>query len=99
MNSNRKNVRPTLLFLGIASALMLMLAVGVFLQGWAERRLAAEERIKVFDRSYPELEAYRQEQEQQLAEYFWIDQEAGRVHLPIERAMALVVEEAGEVEE
>ena len=87
------------MLLGVASALVLMLAVGVFLQGWAERRLAEEERIKVFDRSYPELDAYRQEQKQKLAEYFWIDEEAGLVHLPIERAMALVVEEIGEVEE
>lgn len=99
MNSHHKSASPAVMLLGVASALVLMLAVGVFLQGWAERRLAEEERIKVFDRSYPELEAYRQEQEQKLAEYFWIDEEAGLVHLPIERAMALVVEEAGEVEE
>lgn len=99
MNSNRKSTSPAVMLLGVASALVLMLAVGVFLQGWAERRLAEEERIKVFDRSYPELEAYRQEQEQQLAEYFWIDEEAGLVHLPIDRAMALVVEDSGEVEE
>ena len=99
MNSHHKSASPAVMLLGVASALVLMLAVGVFLQGWAERRLAEEERIKVFDRSYPELEAYRQEQEQELAEYFWIDEEAGLVHLPIERAMALVVEEIGEVEE
>lgn len=99
MNSNRKSASPVVVLLGVASALLLMLAVGLFLEGWAERRLAQEERIKIIDRSYPELEAYRQEQERQLTEYFWIDQEAGRVHLPIERAMTLVVEEAGEVEE
>ena len=99
MNSNRKSASLAVISLGVASALLLMLAVGIFLQGWAERRLAEEERIKIFDRSYPELEAYRQEQERQLSEYSWIDQEAGKVSLPIERAMALIVEEAEEVTE
>ena len=97
MNSNRKSLSLVVMLLGATSALMVMLSVGIVLQGWAERRLAEEERIKIFDRSYPELETYRQEQERQLSEYFWIDKEAGTVHLPIDRAMALVVEEAGEV--
>ena len=99
MSSNRNHTPVTVMLLGVASALLVMLAVGIFLEGWAERRLAAEERLKVFDRAYPELETYRQEQERQLSEYSWIDREADKVHLPIERAMALVVEEAEEVEE
>ena len=99
MNSNRKSASLAVIVLGVTSALLLMLTAGIFLQGWAERRLAEEERIKIFERTYPELEMYRQAQQEQLSEYFWIDEEAGTVHLPIERAMDLVVEEAGEVEE
>ena len=99
MNSNHKSASPAVMLLGVLSALVLMLAGGIFLQGWAERRLADEERTKVFERSYPELEAYRQQQEQQLSEYAWIDEEAGTVRLPVERAMSLVVEEAAGVAE
>lgn len=97
MNPNRKSVSLVVALLGAASALLVMLSFGIFLQGWAQRRLAEEERVKIFDRSYPDLETYRQEQELQLSGYFWIDEEAGIVHLPIERAMDLVVEEAREV--
>ncbi|MCB1054378.1 MAG: hypothetical protein KDD11_02565 [Acidobacteria bacterium] len=96
MSSKDRHVSLVTTILGVLAALLLVTTVGTFLQGWALRRVAAEERKKVVERPYPELEAYHQEQEQALsANYFWIDQAAGTVHLPIERAMALVVAEAG----
>ena len=97
MSSNRKSFSHLATLLGVASALAVMLSVGLFIQGWAERRLADEERSKIFDRSYPELEAFRQEQADLLEGYYWVDEESGRVHLPIERAMELVVADAEEV--
>ena len=97
MSSDQRNVSLIVTVLGVVSALLVLLSLGIFIQGWAQGRLAAEERSKIFDRPYPELEAYREEQEQKLSEYHWIDKEAGTVHLPIERAMTLVVEERGEV--
>jgi hypothetical protein len=45
--------------------------------------------------AYPaqELEAYRQAQSRWILEYGWIDRGQGLVHVPIERAMELVLEE------
>jgi hypothetical protein len=45
--------------------------------------------------AYPaqELEAYRKAQSRWTLEYGWIDRAEGLVHVPIERAMELVLEE------
>jgi hypothetical protein len=96
LSTNERNVSLLTTVLGAAAALVVVLTVGIFVQGWVLRLMAEEERGKIFDRPYPELEDYVQEQEQKLSgDYYWLDQEAGTVHLPIERAMALVVEEHG----
>ncbi|HEY8551460.1 MAG TPA: hypothetical protein VIL35_15995 [Vicinamibacterales bacterium] len=42
----------------------------------------------------PDLARYRAEQEQRLSTWGWVDQAAGTVHIPIDRAMDLVVERA-----
>ena len=96
MSSQHGNVSLAATLLGVASALLLMLAVGIVLQGWAARWIEVEEQRKVIDRTYPELEAYRLEQEEALVGYHWIDQETGQVHLPIERAMEVVAQEYAE---
>ncbi|MDY7092923.1 MAG: hypothetical protein SX243_08125 [Acidobacteriota bacterium] len=94
MSTNDRTISLLTTILGAVAALVAVLTVGIFLQGWTQRQMAEEERGKIFERPYPELEAYQEEQQQKLtADYHWIDQEAGTVHLPIERAMALVLEE------
>ncbi|MEM9553598.1 MAG: hypothetical protein AAGC60_05015 [Acidobacteriota bacterium] len=96
MSSRDRHVFVATTVLGVVAALLVVATVGVFLQGWVLRRMAEEESRKVFERPYPALEAYEREQEQQLsAGYHWLDPDAGRVHLPIERAMELVVAEQG----
>jgi hypothetical protein len=37
-----------------------------------------------------EIDDFRLEEEQRLSSYGWVDQEAGVVHIPIERAMQLI---------
>jgi len=39
-----------------------------------------------------ELRGFRSEEEKELASYSWVDQSAGTVRIPIERAMQLIVE-------
>jgi hypothetical protein len=36
---------------------------------------------------------YKQEQEQRLDSYGWVDRKAGTIHVPIDRAMELLVQE------
>jgi hypothetical protein len=39
-----------------------------------------------------DLRAYQQAEEELLSSYGWVDQQSGRVHIPIQRAMQLLVE-------
>lgn len=41
-----------------------------------------------------DLQRYRQQQEQRLTSYGWVDRSAGVVHMPIDRAMDLIAERA-----
>jgi hypothetical protein len=43
----------------------------------------------------PDLERFRAEKEARLTSYGWVDRKAGRVHIPIEQAMARLVAERG----
>ena len=40
-----------------------------------------------------DLGPYQREKKEQLERYGWVDQHAGRIHIPIERAMQLLAEE------
>ena len=53
-------------------------------QRFPEPRLETNERM--------EINEFRLREEQQLHSYGWIDQKAGTVHIPIDRAMELLVE-------
>jgi hypothetical protein len=82
------------MLLGIALAIGLLVWSGVLLlQAWVNTRLAREQDRKIVAPPFAELEVYQAEQQALLGEYRWIDREAGRVGLPVERAMQLVVEE------
>ena len=39
-----------------------------------------------------ELEVYRQKEHRRMTTYGWVDQAAGTVHMPIEKAMEMVME-------
>ena len=97
MSESNKNVSLATTVLGVVAALLFVAVTGIFLQGWTLRRMVEEESRKIFERPYPELQAYEAEQEQELtAGYYWLDEKAGTVHLPIERAMELIVAESSQ---
>ena len=93
MSSKGNNVSLLNTIMGVAAAVALLAVAGIFLQSWTQRRLAEEEQRKVFAPSLPAVDAYRAEQRALLNGYGWADRAAGRVQLPIERAMELVVAE------
>ncbi|MEW6337969.1 MAG: hypothetical protein AB1625_11290 [Acidobacteriota bacterium] len=85
---------PATVVVGVLSAVLLF-ALVVMLQAvfyWAEK---AENRRKVVAVAPEELAGLRAAQLEQLHSYRWVDQNAGVVAIPIERAMALVVAEQG----
>jgi hypothetical protein len=53
------------------------------------QRVFPEPRLETDERS--EINDFRRREEEQLNRYGWVDQPAGVVHIPIERAMQLVV--------
>lgn len=53
------------------------------------RRIFPEPRLETDERS--EINDFRLREEEQLNSYGWVDQPAGVVHIPIERAMQLLV--------
>jgi hypothetical protein len=55
-----------------------------------EPRLPAEPRLQQFPRN--EIYEFRKGEEQELHSYGWQNKDAGTVHIPIERAMQLVVQ-------
>lgn len=55
-----------------------------------QRRLPPEPRLQVTPER--DLQAYRQEQERQLASYGWVDEKLGIAHVPVERAIEMLLE-------
>lgn len=75
---------------GIVGAVLLVVVVLV-LQAYFYETESREAERKTVAPAFEELVAQRAEQQEQLNSYRWIDEKAGIVGLPIERAMELVV--------
>lgn len=83
---------PATVVAGVVSAVLLF-ALVVMLQAvfyWAEK---AETRRKLVAVAPEELAGLRAAQQEQLHTYRWVDEKAGVVAIPIERAMSLIVDE------
>lgn len=77
---------------GILGALgVFVIVLGLQVLFYAVER--AEHQRKVIEQPYDEVRRIRAQQEQGLHSYRWVDKNAGIVGIPIDRAMALVVEE------
>lgn len=79
----------------VISAVTVIVAIVTFvgvdaLHGWAQDVEFAE---KVESRPFHDLEQLRTQQNERLAGYGWVDQEAGTVHVPIEQAKQMVLED------
>lgn len=80
---------------GVIGAILLFVIV-VVLQAVFYRADEAERARKVYSQPYEELVRGRSQQVEKLNSYRWVDQRAGVVGIPIERAMERVVAESSQ---
>ena len=78
---------------GIIGAIGLFVII-VLLQTWFYRAAEDERYRKVYSQPYQELQKIDNEQLELLGSYGWISETDGVAHIPIERAMTLVAEDA-----
>ncbi len=84
---------PASAVVGLVGAILLFVII-VGLQALFYRMQDAEIADKVHSQPYEELRQLDAEQLEQLNSYGWVDQQAGTVHIPIDRAMQLEAQEA-----
>jgi hypothetical protein len=85
----------TTIVVGVIGAALLV-AILVLLEALYYRTVESERERKVVLQQSEELRVLRAEQLEQLRDYRWINEQQGIVAVPIERAMELVVREAGD---
>jgi len=83
---------PVSAVVGIISAVLLFVVI-IGLQALFFSMEKAEIDRKVTGRSFDDLERSRADQLEQLNSYGWVSEPDGVVHIPIERAMEIVVQE------
>jgi len=86
---------PASAVVGLVGAVLLFVII-VGLQALFYRMQDAEVAEKVYSQPYEELRQLDADQLEQLNSYGWVDQQAGTVHIPIDRAMELVAQEASD---
>ncbi|HHN74652.1 MAG TPA: hypothetical protein ENK10_05420 [Acidobacteria bacterium] len=87
---------PDTLTLGVvlAAGTIVIIAIVLALEGfynYAEEQMFEQRVVAVEDTGLARVHA---EQLEKLMEYRWVDRQEGRVQVPIERAMELVIEDA-----
>jgi hypothetical protein len=78
---------------GVISAIVLFVII-VLLQTWFYSAEEDERYRKVYSQPYQELQKIDNEQLERLTSYGWVSQTDGVAHIPIDRAMELLVEDA-----
>jgi len=84
---------PLSAVVGVVGAILLFVVI-VALQAVFNSMEQAEVERKVVAPPSAELQQLKAQQLEQLESYGWVDQSAGKVRIPIERAMVLVAGEA-----
>jgi hypothetical protein len=87
------NVSRIVVVGSICSVLLVVLLVG--LQAWYYGEQAREREEKVVEATDWKLSSIRMDQLETIHSYRWVDQKNGRVAIPIDRAMELVLEDLG----
>ena len=77
---------------GVISAIALFVII-VLLQTWFYKAEEDERFRKIYSQPYEELQKIDNEQLERLGSYGWVSEGDGVAHVPIERAMELVVDE------
>ena len=78
---------------GVIGAIGLFVVI-VLLQTWFYRAEEDERFRKVYSQPYQELQKIDNEQLERLGSFGWISEGDGVAHIPIERAMTIIAEEA-----
>ena len=78
---------------GVIGAIGLFVII-VLLQTWFYRAEEGERFRKVYSQPYQELQKIDNEQLERLGSFGWISEGDGVAHIPIERAMKIIAEEA-----
>lgn len=84
---------PASAVVGIVSAILLFVII-VALQALFYRMEEGERSRKVYEQPYEALQQLDADQLGTLSSYGWVDQQTQVAHIPINRAMELVVEES-----
>lgn len=84
---------PASAVVGIVSAILLFVII-VALQALFFRMEEGERSRKVYEQPYEALQQLDADQLGTLSSYGWVDQQTQVAHIPINRAMELVVEES-----
>ncbi|MBI1381537.1 MAG: hypothetical protein GC161_10685 [Planctomycetaceae bacterium] len=79
--------------IGMGSLLFTLVTV-ILIVGLYRHGESAEFERKVVELPYTVVESNRATGEQRLSSYGWVDREAGRVHIPIDKAMGMIVNES-----
>jgi len=85
---------PLIVTIGVLFVVLTFVLI-ILLQVYFFKAQAKEHVRKVIEPKSAELSGYLADQATELHSYRWIDREQGTVGIPIERAMALIVQEAG----
>ena len=85
---------PASAIVGIVSAIVLFVII-VLLQGLFYAMQADELERKVYSQTSEELRALDADQLKRLNSYGWVSEPDGIAHIPIDRAMDLVLQESG----
>jgi hypothetical protein len=78
---------------GMAAAALLLIFLAVFIQLGLKGAVTCETTRKQTAGPPDELKSLQASEEKALNQYRWMDKEAGRVGIPVERAMALIAKE------
>jgi len=86
--------RNGIIFAGALVGALLLGLVMIFGQSYFQRVRVETEYRQYLSVTDPDLKRLRVEENAALENYTWVDEGEGRVRIPIERAMALVVAES-----
>ena len=83
-----------IVMVGVVSLLVLAVVV-ISSWAWFNALRFKEQERQAVEMPYVELENLQMDQRIRLATYGWVDQTKGKVHIPIERAIAIYARRSG----
>jgi len=91
--SEADNPKTTFLFLFVIGSVVVLAGMVIAVDQFFHLAVREEISRKVLQHESTALRLLRSEEQARLTHYQWVDQKAGLVRLPVERAMALVLQD------